>query len=1611
MTNCTHITQVRNKYGELVPSKLHSELNTFVTNHEEITNLFLYTQTESFKEWDPVTDEYGQASIYYNDGEPYYMNHKGDIQYVFKKGTVFKPMTSNNIKSDLKERNLIDNNGYISVIDDNREASINAINSLNKSYKRIYNLSSDLIYIVKKDDAEKVIVNNSVVNTINNLRKNKILSSKVNYSPSSYSEIENIDLATYNPKEVFVSYANAANKYLKELIKIEENTKDRLQVVNVNLKKNISVEEKKKLFTEKRILLDILYSTQESPGSISIEINKLKKEISSKKLSFDISDLSVFIENTLNMMTELSKSSNVKDLEQAQAIADFIYVLTDLSINNSIFSVTELANLTDDDKVSLRKWRIIADDVNEAISNKRYVNFINHIKNNSSLKATYGEKLSNEKIEELIGVNGLKDTHVIDMFGMDMSNGIFSKNGILPQIAIVEARNSESRAKAIIKEFTDVIDELAPKVEKIIEKLEGGRYKNKFGKGVSWEIFYDTDSGTLRSKYNYRWFDDFNARQREFRTSIKKIESSVNHANNFSEVSNRKNAIREKYRKWIKDNTIIVNFMNMPEVIEYVKASPLLSKLDFAQYKSEEKITPESLGITKKHYDEIVREQINMLETYAIDRESFIEHILGDKKELSNNAKRRLDSWEKENSPWVGFKNWKVDELTSDEFFSKTKYGTNVKIYNTFDHNVLIPKNKDLYWDSKFQFIEDNDTLYEFYKAAKKSSDFINDTQRFNDHSIITNSKNIYEILTDSSDATIVTRLLDVWTYLVDKLKEAISIIDSNTNVKTLTDLNNFKISKVNNQIINNSKKKIYRLFTNKAAEFVLLLDTPMVIQMHTRIDAKLLNTQAINKLANLLHCNNSLDDIRKTLNLKENDDIPVGRIIKNSVINQIISHNSFNLPRTLGAYVTMAAEYNGRTEIKPLLDSIFEYYKNIKEASTNNVNGLEYDEDGELILKSNIRTNAVKQFESWYKRVALGDYSGKHFIKMGSKKYTSEDKKIKKDAEEHIEKLTKRIEELKNEIRVLLDKEKKPSTATLAQISTLSKSISVNEQFINKLNNTIDGLGRQIYASSIIEGMLKFIRFKSLGWNLSSATTNLLEGTIANEIAIAQDPRFTDANWYLAKDIMKGIITKTNKDNEKKLSTLMGRFDILQDSKNEFQKSLAKTSFNQLEKINPYELNTSIEYINQSPLVILELLTRKIKDINGENEISIWDALNSDGKLLEQYRTDENVNNWENLNGDTYNTFKNQTVKLIVNTHGDYDELRGVMAKDTVFGKAGLMFKGWLPKAFYNRFATEQDDIELGLIGYKGRYRSYTSMGAAITGGIAGTLVLGMPGLLFGSAFAGGVASLNKLNHSFIGKTNGENTFADRLEEVLLYSKLLLKRSINFPISKVLNKKLDLDADTKLLMQKGFSAQDAANLQANMVEASYLLTLMLLQLLVKSFLWEEDDEEDDLRRQMHNLLMNRLMGLVSQSTMYVSIPEAIDTVTNVAFIKFVNNALTTVGDFNKFIDNDDIIKTGPYAGESRLLKSIRRTFLPTPFKIKFNDPISSVIGIESQMKTQFDESVFDSAFRSEEWKEKRTLKGIRAKLRKEIEIENPYWSKKKIEKEINKRVKELMIK
>jgi hypothetical protein len=577
------------------------------------------------------------------------------------------------------------------------------------------------------------------------------------------------------------------------------------------------------------------------------------------------------------------------------------------------------------------------------------------------------------------------------------------------------------------------------------------------------------------------------------------------------------------------------------------------------------------------------------------------------------------------------------------------------------------------------------------------------------------------------------------FTKILDGFKNAFGIRkQAEISNQPIIDASGKPEDKVNDEFISRNVDKINKLYKIRKYKFLSAYNANRTKPTFNMTREQLSNAQIrkMNKGSIIVLNKDNISDILsllapylRTNDYKIGDEIPVGKIIYNSTQNDVVSEQSFDLPRILKLYVNNTADYAARKEMLPLIQIMKNYYEGIKSTDTTNTNKPIFNKTINKNQTEGTRKHAISQFNDYYQRVILGNFGlrNQYGLKDSVKLYNAEERKT--------------LEEVNEALLVEKDPEK-----------------------IEKLEQIKKNLGKNLAASAVVDNFLNLVRFVGLSWNLSSGVNNFINGQTDNVLAASSGIYFPSEylDTITPMEMMYGnsvglASKKKIPQNVAKAKLIMERYDLLKDASNELQKASTKGMLGKLSRFHPYYQLKKTEEYNQTPINIAILRDTSITDVDG-NKSNVWEALEAhwddkynqwDLRLKDDFRTKDNIANWEHANGNDYFEFKNKATATITNIHGDFDPHSGMMAKSKQAGQALLMFKTWMPRQFFNRFAVEQDLLAVGKKGFKGRYRSHSGASFATLAALATVATGGLPGALIagGLGFAAG---------KFIGAKNG---------------------------------------------------------------------------------------------------------------------------------------------------------------------------------------------------------------------------------------------------------------
>tara|TARA_R100001377_G_scaffold85310_1_gene71532 strand:- start:54276 stop:58952 length:4677 start_codon:yes stop_codon:yes gene_type:complete len=1343
-------------------------------------------------------------------------------------------------------------------------------------------------------------------------------------------------------------------------------------------------------------------------GVHDLEITGLRAEIIDLESDPPIAKFEFYAEKDFERLEALVDSENPEDLKEARTIIDFYKAMGDFSpkVIHPLYNETKdvmqngkmvktyyntgfnedsgVLVISQEIQDKLQELSLRAGEKERKLYEKEKQAIVSNVNQNTKVQGLYSEEFTHDEL--FFKNTGLKDTPWIDMFLMDITNGIFSTNGIIPQVMMNNIQNAFEENLVKAKSVENRLNEMQPQVEAALKALgyDLAGTAGVFGlTGVSYDLFKAEDSnGQFKDGIVQRYDSSFTDSKsgmyytfnRDFAAALK-----------IEDPAKKQEAIKAAYikkRNWFKKNTIVIDVNRLTD-LNYQK-------------ELEDVLGPQG-------YVEEMAKQSKLIRDYEVSLEIYKDQVIAEGGASTIQA-NKIERWTKRNSPY---------EATTS-YYDNTPITIGAKtLESSMKYNSAIPRRTKVllragphglsaaatpddtgFYDKKFETIENNPVLKEFHNLTMEVQQMITEVmpidvrRKFSANSLPSLEKNLIEILT-SPNIAFLAKISKAYRHLIDKIMGAFGMnIQSSLSNATIDPITGKPEYKVNSEFLKSNKEEINKRYQIEILRLKRAIGMRLTatITDRTTFDLTTASPDAIDIIAEALGVDSTLAAIKARIpgDMKVAE---IGKMLRSGITHQVVQEKSFDLPKILKLYSYMTMEYAARQEALPLMEIMKSHYEEIKDPALTNTGASMTNVANQETTLEGVRVGAIRQMNSWFDRVILGEYGSKNElgdttlkrnIKLG---FSEEDQtNIFKsmvsttitgrilNTQEKI--IAKKLPALIIEAQSLVDTAPNPELQKQAQ------------KVLSNLVYTQDNLGKHFSVTKMFDAIFNFIRLKGLGWNLSSSVTNFMEGQIANITIAATGDYFTPENIYRANGIIKGSFMKTlamgkySTNGAKLTRTLMDRYRVLQDASNELQKASSKSAFSKFQNLDPYEITRRTEYLNQGPLMIAILMDQKITGTDGTVS-NVWDAMNPDGTLKDNFRSESNIANWENADGQQYNDFATHLKKTIVNAHGDYDELRGNMATETISGKALLMFKRWMGKQFYQRFAmVEQPDLEVGIKEYKGRYLSHTKSTGFTHGAIIGFSAFGLLGAGPLGFLIGGAAGFAT------AQGFGANTGINFLKELAFTSKELFLNLVRIPINNTMGREVVTDLGlNKLFVKAGLPStyaslkleeRDMRNYKANMIDMSMTLAWMGLMLFTKALLWDDEDDSEDPRRKAHNLLANRFMQLAGAATMYTNPVEAWgSTVGNLPVITFFTDVGKLANAASGAFSDDDILASGPNAGQSKFGNQFEKTFYPGVVK--------GGVGFEKAMNRQFRPHAFDSWFHSDEKKAKKVTKAIRA--------------------------------
>lgn len=1316
-------------------------------------------------------------------------------------------------------------------------------------------------------------------------------------------------------------------------------------------------------------------------------LSNFKEQIENLENFPKIEVIKYYFDQDILRIEQLAESNIPEDVQEAKLAIEFYSEL--LNPEKSFFFSKE--NIQD--KENFAKIREVFEKyVNKALELKADI----EIKENDFLKkiikegSGFADNIETRIANELIKAKteGLSDINALTMYLQDPKF----------QIGINSVNSLHAQVAGVFLE--DKINEYNVHNQNFInqiEEIESDLVEQLKKDKVGFDIFFEKDKEGLKTG---KFISRFNTSLEERNEKYKYWKNNIKNIFKFIDVKKRNYSLTEIKKQmffWHKERFSFLEIEKIPELAE--EFPNLIHYNADIEYKNK---LIKMLG--QSYYDEIVEKQKGLLRKYLARVSKITTELEAKVKtgEITETEKiDKLAFFTEKHNPLKVLEQIKKNKPPNILNYQKDLFIEMIprKTLSKFKDDKWVSTNENTnYYNKDFKKIENNEiynkfyNLYmEFYKDIDSSlpSEHKKDFDIFKLPAL---EKTIKEILLDSN-LSFMQRFSLALKLLLKKFRDLFRYQDENLiGIKNpLTGEVEDKISLKGLKVLDENSSLIYKKLLEKLNSNEYDDPSPTLDSYKTKVQKILLEALGYSK--NELKKLDISSEILKYFSAEDLKKRTAENLLKKAVIsNHIDTFGSTDLIKILKISSHALSLYKARSEILPLQKIIKKDYEKVK------------------TKEGKVRHNALKQYESWYNRAVLGKYNKE----KGTKKKKRE-----------IESLVKKV-----------GLDKKISKKNLEKLVKLGKKLEIDDFSL---------------TSAIENIFFKFIRFKALGYNVSSAMTNFAEGQISNMINASSERYFPEEYYWKAVGITRFSVIRNysfslirhnttpalkNKFLEAELARkLMDNYNILEDAYNELQKSSIhqielKEDFSDLSGTtvkhrisktlnrlsNQKELTSRVEYANQVPIMIAVMMDTIIKGKDGK-ESSLWDAMLAGakegkalGKLGENFDTAENKVNYEILSSKELDSimrenkgkikvnraFLGRITDTIVKFHGDYNPLRGNIASESLGGKALLMFKRWIGSLLYTLFAPEQLNIRTGNI-EKGRIRSLDTASGSMYFGLIGLLTLGPVGGLIG----GGTGALLGNASWFKAKdSKSDLPSLNIIQDISLLTTMLIKRSIGMPVNLAFGKQVitanKFKKDSKLdkWNERYFSQytkQDGENIKSNLTSMAILLWATGMYFLMKGLAAGDDEDENE---GYYTVASNKFLQLSDQAITMTNPTKLWKNFLNsdsIASLRFLSNVTKTI---DLYLHKEEDAKK-----QEKYDKQFNKTFKPSPLKDYF--------GFGSQMdRVFFDEpfgGYFDDSFKSDTELAKDKIKNIRQDYRQEL-IDLEKYTKKEIESMVRKK-------
>jgi hypothetical protein len=520
-------------------------------------------------------------------------------------------------------------------------------------------------------------------------------------------------------------------------------------------------------------------------------------------------------------------------------------------------------------------------------------------------------------------------------------------------------------------------------------------------------------------------------------------------------------------------------------------------------------------------------------------------------------------------------------------------------------------------------------------------------------------------------------------------------------------------------------------------------------------------------------------------------------------------------------------------------------------------------------------------------------------------------------------------------------------------------------------LERTMEMLGNDYFLSTIYKAIaMKLAIAKNLALNIPAQMFNKINGWSA---CVNRDGKYWPKGSVYAcssflhkKPMMKYVSGDWQKESDI-LRLFIDRLSLINDGTSELERAEGKLrqKFNVL---YPMGLMKWAEDSNQTLGILCMATGLKIKDING-NEVPLFTGSNFNGytikdgnlELLPEFDTPENKEMLLSMSSGSFLDWKADTKEALEELNGDYSHTGVTRIKGNVLMAPFMLYKTWLPRYIGSRWRGEQKNIKKGTVEKGFMWEAITGKTTGGSGFLLGaTAAVGMFSsatpffpLIVGVGLAGAGIAKN-IARSKAAKRNlvpDTDDFVITWQKQAMFVLQTLLRTPATPINMIAGRELISGSEKYLGLDESKLNQKTSALAARDVARNlqYSLTVAALHFAVQAAFGPPDEEKEKKGEEGSE---QRRRWLIQQEKLREEHP----------YFNFAANALermfqetntcldptilattfgsknTLEGSFDSIVklfqalnrpEEEDIIKTGKNAGQTKTSKFMRASLLP----------------------------------------------------------------------------------